>query len=121
MSIKLHIESWPDYLVAIFSGEGAICEFWQQFDFIAEQCKRLDKHKLLIDYRNAWVLRAPMADRYDFGEKYRILAQCKLKIANLVIPKQIGPSRLVELVAQNRGFITRVFTNVQAAEGWLLQ
>jgi hypothetical protein len=118
MSIDLQIEERPDYLLAKFFGCGEMAEIWSRFEFIAEQCRRANTTKLLIDYCDASA-KLSLVDRFTLGEKYRAFASHHLRVANLARSEQLDSKRMMELVAQNRGVITRVFTEIENAESWL--
>jgi len=48
MSLQLQMEQMSDYLAARFTGAGVPEEASQQFELIAEHCKRTKNDKLLI-------------------------------------------------------------------------
>jgi len=120
MSVQLQIEEMSGYLAARFIGEGAPGKAHQQFAFIAEHCKRANYKRLLIDF-TARQVKVNIADRFSFGEKSQVFARDNIKVAILARPDQFEPSRFGELVARNRGVNLRGFTDVQAAEKWLLE
>lgn len=119
MSIRLQIEEMPGYLVARFVGAGAAEEAWQQFDSIAVRCKRANNNKLLIDTTGTQT-RVSLVDTYCLGERFQIFARHGLQVAVVTTPEQIDQERFAELVARNRGVNITVFTDVRAAEKWLL-
>src|SRR5262249_38434115 len=53
MGFQLQMEQMPGYLVARFTGVGTPAEVWQQYELIAEHCKRTKNHRLLIDTSRA--------------------------------------------------------------------
>ena len=110
----------PGYLVARIIGAGTADEASRQFELIAEHCKRANKNKLLLDYREAHA-KVSLAEKYFAVEKARIFAQYRLKVAVIDIPERLDPKRFGEIVAQNRGVDLRVFTNVEDAEEWFLK
>ena len=119
MSIRLQIEEMPGYLVARFVGAGSAEESWQQFELIAVRCKRANNNKLLIDSTGVQT-KVSIEDTYRLGERFKIFARHGLKIAIVTTPEQIDQERFAELVARNRGVNITVFTDVKAAEKWLL-
>src|SRR5262245_25210793 len=119
MRVQLQIEERSGYLAASFIGEGAPSEAHQQFAFIAEHCKCANYKRLLIDF-TARQKKVTIADRFNFGEKSQVFAIQNIKVAVLARPDQFEPQKFGELVARNRGVNLRGFTDVQAAEEWLL-
>ena len=119
MSVQLQIEEMPGYLAARFVGEGNPDEVFQQFESIAEHCKRTNYKRLLIDFTAAQG-KVSIVDRFIFGERARIFAIHSVRVAVLARPDQFEPSRFGELVARNRRVDLRGFMDVQAAEEWLL-
>jgi hypothetical protein len=120
MTIKIRIEKHEDYLVAKFSSGANLQEIGQRFEALAERCRKEKKHKLLIDVTA--IKAAPtFSDRYRAGESAVVFAEFGIKIALVGITELIDPRRLGELVAQNRGVDGRVFTDLVAAEKWLLE
>jgi hypothetical protein len=120
MSVQLQIEELPGYLVARFIGEGEMEEIWQRFGFIAEECKRANRKKLLADFTGHY---GPITfvDRYFLGEKAQVFARHAIKVVTLARSEQLDPQRFGELVARNRGVNVRVFSDVRAALEWVLE
>jgi hypothetical protein len=118
MSVKLQIEETLTHLTARFTGAGVAEEGCQEFELIAEHCKRANKNKLLLDITEVHA-NIFLADRYFFGEEMQIFAHYNLKVAVVCSLEQLDPQRFTEKVAQNRGVNLRVFKNVKDAEGWL--
>jgi len=118
--IQVQIEQMRGYLAARFIGEGTLEEAIQQFELIAENCARTNNNKLLVDWTGAYG-HASIAERYFMGERARIFAHYKLKVASVSRPEQQDSKLFGELVAQNRGVTTRTFTDTQSAEEWLLK
>jgi len=118
MSVRLQIEEAPDYLAARFIGAVTIEEVAHRFEVIAEQCKRANKNKLLLDFTEAHI-EGSLADRYFLGEQALIFARYGLKVAGVGRPEQLDPQKLAEMVAQNRWVNLCGFTNVEDAEKWL--
>jgi CO dehydrogenase/acetyl-CoA synthase delta subunit len=119
MGVQLQFEQGNGYLVARFIGDGPINDVRPLFDSIVEECERVDQKKVLIDYTGASV-NASIAERYEMGKVYLIFARHKLKVASLVTAEQIDSKKFTELVARNRGAVTRVFMDRESAEEWLL-
>jgi hypothetical protein len=120
MNIQPQIEEMSGYLAVRFTGTGAAEEICQQFESIAEHCKRANKNKLLLDLTDARV-EMSLADRYFLAEGARIFACYGLKVAGVARPEQLDPKRFGEMAARNRGVNILVFTNVKDAEQWLLE
>jgi|SRR5215813_5286599 len=120
MSIQLELEEMPGYLAARFVGEGKTEGVWQQFELIAENCKRMNNNKLLMDFTGAKG-NVSLVDRYYLGERLQIFALYRLKVASVGRPKQTDPQKFGELVARNLKVNVRAFTDFQAAVKWLLE
>ena len=119
MSIKLQIEETPGYLIAKFSGAGAPDEVWRQFELIAEHCERTKNHKLLIDTSRAEG-EISIFERFLIGQRAQIFTVYGVKVAWVENLERKGQRGFGELVARNRWVNIRVFTNLHAAEEWLL-
>jgi hypothetical protein len=92
----------------------------QQTELIAEHCKRTNNDKLLID-TTGLEIKASLADRFFLGERLRIFARYRIKVAYVCRPGQLDPRKFGAFVAQNRGVTIEAFTDFQAAEEWLLR
>jgi hypothetical protein len=120
MSIQLQIEEMPGYLAAKFTGAGEAEEIWRQFELIAENCKRANKNKLLLDLTETYGTLS-LVDRYRFGDGAEIFVYYKLiKVAVACRSEQLDYQRFGEMVARNRWVNARVFTGLEDAEKWLL-
>jgi hypothetical protein len=120
MSLQLQIEEMPDFLIARFTGPGAAEEVWQQYESIAERCKRANKNKLLLDFLEAHG-EISLVDRYFLGGEAQIFKRYNLQVATANRPEHLDEKKFVEIVARNRGVNFRVFTNVEDALEWLLK
>jgi len=120
MSIQLEMEQMPDYLAARFIGVGVAEEVWLQFELLAEHCKRSKGDKLLIDITKAEG-KLSVVEKYLAAEGSRIFAQYGIKVAFIEIPERMDPRRFFLLAARNRGVNVEAFTDLQAAEEWLLE
>jgi len=121
MSIQFQIEEMPGYLAANFIGAGTAEDAWRQFELIAEQCKRANKNKLLLNFTE---VRADVSlpEKYFLAERTTIFARYSvIKIAGVDKPSRLDPQKFGEIVARNRGVDARAFTNVEDAEQWLLK
>jgi hypothetical protein len=121
MSIQLQFEEMPGYLAANFIGAGTAEDAWRQFEVIAEQCKRANKNKLLINFTE---YRADvfLHERYLLVERATIFAHYGvIKIAGVDKPGRLDTQNFEEIVARNRWVDARAFTNVEDAEQWLLK
>src|SRR5262245_13902489 len=119
MSLQLQMEEMPGYLAVRFTGAGVRGEASQQFELIDEQCKRTENKKLLIDI-TGYSVKVFLADRFFFGERLRIFALYKIKVAFVCTPEQLDPKKFGMLVAQNRGVDVEAFVDFQGAKEWLL-
>jgi hypothetical protein len=120
MSFQLQMIQMHGYLAARFIGVGVPGEVSQQFESIAEHCKRTKNDKLLID-TTGYDVKVSFIDRFLFGERLLVFAHDRIKVAFFSRPEQIDPRKFGALVAQNRGASVDAFTDFQAAEEWLLK
>lgn len=120
MSLQLQIEEMPDHLVARFTGPGAPEEVWQQYESLAEHCKRANKNKLLLDFLEAHG-EISFMDRYFLGDEAQIFKRYNLQVATANRPEHLDEEKFAEIVARNRGVNFRVITNVEDALEWLLK
>ncbi len=120
MSLQLQMEQMPGYLAARFIGAGLPGEVSEQFESIAEHCKRAKTNKLLID-TTRYDVKASVIDRFFFGTSSQIFADRRIKVAFVGRPEQLDPEKFGLLVARNRGVCVDVFTDFQTAKAWLLK
>jgi hypothetical protein len=120
MNRQLQIEEMSGYLAARYIGQYTVKAAWGKFELIAEYCERASKDKLLIDFTRAQA-DIHFVDRYFLGERSQVFARHRLKVAVVATREQIDPQKFGELVARNRGVNVLVFTELQAAEEWLLK
>lgn len=120
MNNQPHIELTPGYLVARFTGAKTKEEAKQHFELLAEECKRTNKNKLLIDFTEV-PADISLLEIYSLGELTRIFAQYKCKVAVICKPENHGSNSFLETVAQNRWVDLRMFTDNQSAMDWLLK
>ena len=120
MSVQLQTEQMPGYLVARFTGAGVAEDVWRHFDFIAEHCKRTKNNKLLIDTTRAEG-EISLMERFLVAARARVFAYYCITVAFVELPERIDPQRFAELVARNREVNARVFSDLRAAEKWLLE
>jgi len=122
MSIQLQIEQMPGYLAARLIGSGTLEEALQQIELVAEHCKHTNNDKLLIDTTRYEVdVKISLVDRFLLGERLGIFARYGIKVAFFSGPEQLDPRRFAVVVAQNRYVKVETFTDLQAAEEWLLK
>jgi hypothetical protein len=122
MSFQLQMEQMPGYLAARFIGVGVPGEASEQFESIAEYCKRTKNHKLLVD-ATAYDLdvKPSTVDIFRFGEKLQTFSRHGIKVAFVCRPEQLDSGKFGLLVARNRGVCADGFTDLCAAEEWLLR
>jgi len=120
MSIQLQMEQMPGYLAARFIGAGVPKDVWEEFELIAEECKRTKNKKLLIDVTRAEG-KASLIEKFLVAERSQIFTYYGLKVALVDIPERMDPQNFGELVARNRWVNIRVVTDFPAAEEWLLK
>lgn len=120
MSIELQIEEMPGHLAARFIGSGGAEEVWRQFELIAEHCKRTKNNRLLIDITKAKGP-LPLIEKYLAAEESRIFARYGIKVVFIEMPERMDPRKFFLTAARNRGVDVEAFTDLQAAEEWLLK
>jgi hypothetical protein len=120
MSIDLQMENASGYMVARFTGEGNAEEALLNFERIAEECKRTNNKKLLIDCTKAKT-EISTVDMYEQGEGAILFNRYEIKIAVVVPEEKFESEKFSELVARNRGVDACVFTDYQDAKAWLLE
>jgi len=120
MSLQLQMEQMLGYLAARFIGTGAPEEVWQQYDLIAEHCKRTKNRKLLIDTMGAEA-KISVTDRFYVGEGLEIFLLHGIKVAFISRPDQLDQKKFGKLVAGNRYVNVETFSDIKAAEEWLLK
>src|SRR5215510_14982840 len=120
MSIKLQMDQTPNYLAARFTGAGVAKEVWRQFKLIAEHCRSAKVDKLLIDISRAEG-EISVLEKYLAAEESQIFARYGIKVAFIEKPERMDPRRFFLVAARNRGVIVEAFTDLQAAEEWLLK
>src|SRR5262245_24393622 len=99
MSFQLQMEQMPGYLAARFIGVGIPGEASEQFESIAEHCKRTKNDKLLID-STRYNARFSTTDRFIFGERLLVFASHRIKVAFFSRPDQLDPGKFGLLVAR---------------------
>jgi hypothetical protein len=115
------MEQMSGYLAARFIGVAAPSEGSGQFEPIAEHCKLTNNNKLLIDITGFEIIKPYFANKFIMGERLRIFALYRIKVAFVCRPEQSDLPKFSVLVAQNRGVKVEAFTGFQAAEEWLLK
>jgi hypothetical protein len=118
--MQLQMEQMSGYLAARFIGAGVPGEGSQQFELIAEHCKRTNNDKLLID-TTGYTVKITFINRFYGAERLQIFMRYGLKIALVSRPEQIDPRKFLITVARNRGVNVETFTDFHAAEEWLLK
>ncbi len=120
MGIKITYVKEREHLVANFTGSGGLLEIGVRLALLARRCRREKRSRLLIDITR--VNEVPtVSQRFQAGKRAAVFAEYGIRVAVMCSPEQVEPRRLVELVAQNRGVDVRVFTDLSAAQGWLLE
>ena len=120
MSIQLQMEQMPGYLVARFTGVGVMGEMSQQFKSIAEHCKHTNNDKLLYDVTGYKVIKPHLVDKFILAERAEIFARYGIKVAVVCRPERLEIPKTAAPLAQKRGVKIEVFTDLGAAEDWLL-
>jgi hypothetical protein len=117
---KLTFEYRPQYLYAFVTGEKDSYEiskqYWQE---IAGECRKSGIRKVLID--EDIKENVSMSEMYQFASEIPQLGFFGIRVA--FVDRQQDQQQLNqfgETVATNRGLFSRVFSNFDEAEEWLL-
>jgi len=118
-SYRITFDSRPDYLYALVEGNAGTFEisigYWRE---IAAECEARQVSKLLIE--------EDIADMVSVADMYNIASEIPPMYRGVTIAfvdrraEQSELNAFGELVALNRGVVGKLFTNVAAAEKWLL-
>ena len=114
------MEDGSGYMVARFIGNGKAEVALHHFEEIAEECKRTNKKKLLIDCTKSKA-DGSLVDMYEQGEGAKLFTRLGIKVAVAVPEEKLEAEKFAELVARNRGVDACVFTDYHKAEKWLLK
>ena len=118
MDVQFQIEEMLDYLAVRFIG--APMEAAEHFESIAKHCNRANKNKLLLDFTDTHG-GFSLVERFWLGDQAEtFMFHHLIKVAAVCRPEQLDRKKFAEIVARNRWVNARVFTNVRAAEKWLL-
>jgi hypothetical protein len=80
MGFQIQMEQMPGYLAAKFIGAGVPGEASEQFESIAEHCKRTKNDKLLID-TTGYDVKVSAIDRFLLGERLQVFVRHGIKVA----------------------------------------
>jgi len=123
VTIELESREFPDHLrvdgTGSFSQDAALSVFERAFALAAEG----NFDALLIDVRNLSGREPTLAERYELAVRVAELQATqtpRIRMAMLGHEPMIHPERFGEIVATNRGALTRVFTDERQALEWLL-
>ena len=117
---RLSFEQRPQYLYAYVTGEEDSYEISKQYwREIADECKKLGVKKVLIEEDIAE--NVSMSDMYQFASEIPQLGFFGIRVAFVDRQEQQQQlNQFGETVATNRGLFSRVFSNADEAEKWLL-
>jgi len=119
-SYELSFEHRPQYLYAYVCGEHDSYEiskqYWQE---VADECKKTDYKKVLIDEDIS--ANVSITEIYEFASEIPKMGFQGIRVAFFDrYPEQQKINSFGETVATNRGLFSRIFTNFDEAEKWLL-
>jgi hypothetical protein len=117
---QIQMEQMSGYLAARLTGVAQPGEGSRQFKSIAEHCKHTNNDKLLYDVTGYTVIKPHLVDKYILAERAEIFARYGIKVALVCRPERLEIPKSAAPLAQNRGVKIEVFTDLQAAEDWLL-
>jgi hypothetical protein len=117
---QIQMEQMSGYLAARLTGAAQPGEGSRQFKSIAEHCKHTNNDKLLYDVTGYKVIKPHLVDKYILAERAEIFARYGIKVALVCRPERLEIPKSAAPLAQKRGVKIEVFTDLQAAEDWLL-
>jgi hypothetical protein len=117
---ELSFEYRPQYLYAYVRGEQDSYEiskqYWQE---VADECKKSGCKKVLIEENLRENISMP--DMYQFASEILQLGFFGIRVAFVDLQEeQQQLNKFGETVATNRGLFSRIFSNSEEAESWLL-
>jgi hypothetical protein len=117
---QIQMEQMSGYLAARLTGVAQPGEGSRQFKSIAEHCKHTNNDKLLYDVTGYKVIKPHLVDKFILAERAEIFARYGIKVAVVCRPERLEIPKSAAPLAQNRGVKIEVFTDLLAAEDWLL-
>jgi len=105
---------------ARFTGSWSIDDICASVDRLVAECISRKDKLLLIDWSRLETKRVSTLDRYRLATAAQALTQNLDKVATVIPPEMIDTEKFGERAAQNRGLNLRVFSELDAAERWLL-
>ena len=119
MRSEYSVEIFPDYLYVHITGEYDIKDFKAYAAIIAEEGRKADRKKILVDGTGVNDLDISVLDRFILGEEVAYAFGYKFKAA-FVWPRKYS-HKIMEMTAQNRGARIEIFWNMKEAMEWLLK
>jgi hypothetical protein len=118
--LMLRFEERPGYIYAFVKGEKDSYEISRQYwKEVADECRRANRRKVLIE--------EDINDQMSTTEMYRFTSEIMdIGFSGIHVAfvdrhlNQHELNKFGELVATNRGFLGKIFDNVEEAEQWLL-
>lgn len=122
MTLEVHVETHPLYIVVKFKGSGPAKDFERHNLTLVLQCQRAQVRKCLSDMTAAQYSFTP-AERYQLAKSMAVVGDAGIKLAVLMLPPQVNtaPEPRTEQAVQQSGLQMRVFTEQALALTWLLQ
>jgi hypothetical protein len=114
---ELEIQDRDTYLEVRFLEEFSIARFKRQAEAASATCRDRKKAKMLVDI-SAITAQLTTMERFDLAS-HAVRVSAGLKVALLVNPTFLDPSKFGIVVAQNRGLTVDAFTDRQRAVDWL--
>jgi hypothetical protein len=114
---ELEIQDRDTYLEVRFLEEFSIARFKRQAEAASATCRDRKKAKMLVDI-SAITAQLTTMERFDLAS-HAVRVSAGLKVALLVNPTFLDPSKFGIVVAQNRGLTVDAFTDPQRAVDWL--
>jgi hypothetical protein len=117
---QIQMEQMSGYLAVRLTGAAQPGEGSRQFRSIAEHCKHTNNDKLLYDVTGYKVIKPHLVDKFILAERAEIFARYGIKVAVVCRPERLEIPKTAAPLAQKRGVKIEVFTDLGAAEDWLL-
>ena len=117
---SLHFEQRTEYLYTRIDGSGIDYDEQKEcWKLIAEEFNRSSSFRLLVEQRSDQTL--DISDAFQLSSEIAEMGfeDCKSAYVDSN-EKNIEVNEFAEVVAINRGFNGRTFTNIEDAEAWLL-
>lgn len=121
MPVSIEYQPERRAVVIVSTGMVTLDELGCQSPLAVELLKQHSSSRMLVDYRDAQV-NVSTLDVYALPERYEALGLSRNVRIAVILPRGLDDTELFEFytdVTHNRGFMTRLFESVEAAQRWL--